>query len=297
MSDGLDPGADARKLPALDMTTAGVILAKDWGEVITVAQYLSKAGPMIPAHLRDNPAMCMGVVMDASAWGLNPFRLATQHMVVNGVGSYMSQAITAAINAKAPIRGRLVPEYSGTGDDLQCRLNPISEGGQELPYESPKIKEITTKNSPLWKQDVRQQLFYFSARAWARRYFPELLMGAYDIDEARSMKDVSPKGEVQNFLNDEGEAPVPVSGEVIPPAAKAEPSMNKEAETVAEVDPMEIAQAAADGFLKEIAAIADVDAFETWRADKLSEIVKLPPKQRGDVQQALNARWNDLDEL
>lgn len=201
---------------ALTISQAGTVLPSTMGEVTELAQYMSKAGALLPSHLRENPAMCMGVIMDAVAWRMNPFRLATQHMVVNGVGSYMSQAITAIINQNAVIKGKLVPKYEGTGDNLLCRLEPVSNEGQTLPYESPKVKDITPKNSPLWKSDVQQQLFYYSARAWCRRYFPELLMGVYDPDEARAMKDVTPDKPVTNFLNDDEAEPH--EGEVLPPA-------------------------------------------------------------------------------
>lgn len=201
---------------ALTISQAGTVLPSTMGEVTELAQYMSKAGALLPSHLRENPAMCMGVIMDAVAWRMNPFRLATQHMVVNGVGSYMSQAITAIINQNAVIKGKLVPKYEGTGDNLLCRLEPVSNEGQVLPYESPKVKDITPKNSPLWKSDVQQQLFYYSARAWCRRYFPELLMGVYDPDEARAMKDVTPDKPVTNFLNDDEAEPH--EGEVLPPA-------------------------------------------------------------------------------
>jgi hypothetical protein len=39
------------------------------------------------------------------------------------------------------------------------------------------------KNSPLWKGDVDQQLFYYSVRAFARRHFPDVMMGIYTVDE------------------------------------------------------------------------------------------------------------------
>ena len=46
-----------------------------------------------------------------------------------------------------------------------------------------KIKTIKTRNSPLWTQDPEQQLAYYTKRAWARLYCPEVLLGVYAEDE------------------------------------------------------------------------------------------------------------------
>jgi len=48
---------------------------------------------------------------------------------------------------------------------------------------SPPFNAITIKNSPLWKTDPDQQLYYYTIRVWARRYVPEILMGVYAVDE------------------------------------------------------------------------------------------------------------------
>jgi hypothetical protein len=177
-----------------------VVLPTTMPEVVELSQYMCKSADAVPKHLRMNPGMCMSVIMDAISWHMNPWAVARGHMVVNGVGSYMSQTITAVINSRAPIKGRLVPTYSGEGDKMVCRLDPETIEGQVLPYESPEVGQITPKNSPLWKTDVKQQLGYYSCRAWARRYFPDLLMGVYDPEEAAMMKDITPK---DNFLEDE----------------------------------------------------------------------------------------------
>jgi len=51
------------------------------------------------------------------------------------------------------------------------------------------------KNSPLWKSDPDQQLGYYSARSWARRHFPELLLGVYTQEEmaAAPPRDITPQ--------------------------------------------------------------------------------------------------------
>jgi hypothetical protein len=42
---------------------------------------------------------------------------------------------------------------------------------------------IEAQNSPLWKNDPDQQLFYYSSRAFCRRHFPDVLLGVYSRDE------------------------------------------------------------------------------------------------------------------
>jgi len=275
---------------ALTISQAGTVLPSTMGEVTELAQYMSKAGALLPSHLRENPAMCMGVIMDAVAWRMNPFRLATQHMVVNGVGSYMSQAITAIINQNAVIKGKLVPKYEGTGDNLVCRLEPVSNEGQTLPYESPKVKDITPKNSPLWKSDVQQQLFYYSARAWCRRYFPELLMGVYDPDEARAMKDVTPDKPVTNFLNDDEAEPH--EGEVLPPAD--EPNHERKYKPGDEVK-MERTVEPVESLLNTIARAEDDYTLQAWygaiRSNDYSE------EEWAKVRAAYTAKRDELEPL
>ncbi|MGH2619179.1 MAG: recombinase RecT [Anaerolineales bacterium] len=191
---------------SLAITPSGVVLPETMQQVTEFAQYMAKADRAIPAHLRENPGACMSVIMDSISWGMNPFSVARMHMVVtnkHGVetGSYMAQLITAVINRHAPIKGRLVPLFEGDGQQLRCILRPVTVEGQELPYESPIFSLITPKNSPLWTSDPRQQLGYYSTRGWARRYFPDLLLGVYDPEEAATMmKDITP--EVDNMLVD-----------------------------------------------------------------------------------------------
>lgn len=188
----------------LALTESGVVMPDRLGDMVEFAQIMCKADVAIPKHLRGNPGACLAVAMRARAWRMDPFAVATKTYSVNDILAYESQLITAVINKHAPIKGRLTPRFTGQGGDRQCFIEATTHDGQVLPYESPKVKDIGVKNSPLWKNDPDQQLFYSSARAWARRYFPDLLLGVYDLDEARTMRDVTPKEEpkVDNFLED-----------------------------------------------------------------------------------------------
>jgi hypothetical protein len=282
---------DNRMMPApvgakvghdLSLTDGGIIMPDRLGDMIEFAQVMCKADVAIPKHLRGNPGACLAVAMRARAWRMDPFAVATKTYAVNDILAYESQLVTSVINRHAPIKGRLVPRYVGAGADRQCILEPETHDGQLLPYESPKVKDIGVKNSPLWKNDPDQQLFYSSARAWSRRYFPELLLGVYDPEEARTMRDVTPKDRVDNFLEDAPveEAHDPETGEI--EEAKPEP-----------VPPEVIAR----NLGKAALSFTSIDMLEAWVEEVKADIAALPDEVRGGVENAINAQRNELNGL
>ena len=75
-------------------------------------------------------------------------------------------------------------EFAGEADKRTCRVwAELSDGTGIVEYVSPKFHAINPKNSPLWKNDPDQQLFYFSVRAFARRHFPDVMQGIFTVDE------------------------------------------------------------------------------------------------------------------
>lgn len=174
---------------SVGLTTAqGTKLAPEsLGEVIRFAEIMSKAGMAIPAHLRNEPGACMAVAMQALEWNMSPFAVASKSYAVNGIIAYEAQLIAAVVNTRSGIQGRLKYRFEGTGEDLKCFVTGIVDG-DELVYESPAKRDIKPQNSPLWKTDPQQQLSYYSARAWARRHTPEVLLGVYDREEAQDFR-------------------------------------------------------------------------------------------------------------
>lgn len=191
--------------PEAKMTAVGIstgsggskIAPQNLGEVVRFAEVMSRADIALPKHLRGNAGACMAVALQALEWEMSPFAVASKSYAVNGVIAYEAQLIAAVVNTRSGIKGRLKYEYSGEGDLLQCTVTGTLEG-EDYAYTSPPMRDITPKNSPLWKTDPRQQLGYYSARSWARRYTPEVILGAYDRDEAEQFrgpdnaKDVTP---------------------------------------------------------------------------------------------------------
>jgi hypothetical protein len=164
------------------------------GEVVRFAEVMSRADIALPKHLRGNAGACMAVAMQALEWEMSPFAVASKSYAVNGTIAYEAQLIAAVVNTRSGIEGRLKYEFEGEGPGLRCRVTGVVDG-DTLIYESPEISEIAVKNSPLWKSDPQQQLGYYSARSWARRHTPEVLLGVYDREEiegSEPMRDVTP---------------------------------------------------------------------------------------------------------
>lgn len=181
------------------------IAPQNLGEVVRFAEVMCKADIALPKHLRGNAGACMAVAMQALEWQMSPFAVASKSYSVNGTIAYEAQLIAAVVNTRSGIKGRLKYAFNGSGNDMTCTVTGTLNG-EECEYTSPTIGTIPTKNSPLWKSDPQQQLGYFSARSWARRHCPEVLLGVYDRDEAESFqgpdnaKDVTPVPSVMQRL-------------------------------------------------------------------------------------------------
>lgn len=114
---------------------------------------------------------------------MSPFAVANKSYSVNDRLAFEAQLINAVILRRAPIKGRFRISYTGDGGQRRCRVEATLTDGDVVDYESPPIDKIPVKNSPLWKGDPDQQLFYYSSRAMCRRHFPDVLLGIYSPDE------------------------------------------------------------------------------------------------------------------
>jgi ribosome modulation factor len=182
-----------------------VMMPSNGRELMDMANMMAQSGPMVRDFYRNNPGACAALIMVCAPYGLNPI-LSSWKTYRASKGddapiSFEAQFINAMINQSAPIIGRLVPIYEGEGVSRVCVLSPKDRAtGEILHYKTPPIGSITVKNSPSWKSDPDQQLFYYASRAWARRYFPELLLGIYSREEIEdsALRDVTPAEDRQN---------------------------------------------------------------------------------------------------
>ncbi len=175
------------------------IAPRNLSEVVRFAEVMCRADIALPKHLRGNAGACMAVALQAMEWDMSPFAVASKSYAINGQIAYEAQLIAAVVNTRSGIQGRLRYAFEGEGNKLTCTVSGTLDG-EEYSYQSPPAGAITIKNSPLWKTDPHQQLGYYSARAWARRYTPEVLLGVYDREEVQSFQgadnalDVTPSG-------------------------------------------------------------------------------------------------------
>lgn len=176
-----------------------MLLPSNGRELLDMANMMAASGLMVRDFYRDNPGACAALIMVCAPYGMNPILASWKTYRASRADdapiSFEAQFINAMINQSAPIVGRLIPEYEGEGPDLVCILRPVDRAsGKVLEYRSPRLADIPVKNSPLWKGDPRQQIFFYSSRAWSRRYFPELLLGIYSRDEVddAAPRDVTP---------------------------------------------------------------------------------------------------------
>lgn len=163
-------------------TPAAAFLPANMSEAMELGKLMA-ASNFVPPHLRSKPGDCLAVVMQATRWEMDPFAVAGKTYFVQDRIAYESQLVTAVVNSRAPLVGRLQFEYTGEGNNLVCTVSGKLKGDPRDKIVVQEMATITTRNSPLWKQSPRQQLGYYTQRLWARLHCPEVLMGVYTVDE------------------------------------------------------------------------------------------------------------------
>lgn len=269
----------------IDPTAGGGTLApRTLGEVVTFAQVMSRSQHAIPKHLRENPGACLAVTMQALRWQMDPFALAGKSYNIKDQIAYEAQAIAAAVNTLAPLKQRPSITFDGEGDKRRCTVTAEFKDGSTHEYVSPPIKDIPTKNSPLWKGDPDQQLAYYSVRSFARRHCPEVVLGVYtpeEIDHAPPMRDVTPapagiraRLEAAQQPAETGFSQEHVDAEIDGPRPPAEVDAAIEAEHVADAE-FRPEDEAADDFPRDRPApghAADDDDPEVWGREEMARI-------------------------
>lgn len=156
--------------------------------IYALAETMAAGRATVPKHLQNNPADCMAVVMQAVQWGMNPYVVAQKTHLVNGTLGYEAQLVNAVVQSSGAIVGRFHYEYRGEGEKLECRVGAVIAGEQDITWnEWLCMASITTKNSPLWKTNPKQQMGYLQVKNWARAYKPGAILGVYTSDELYDM--------------------------------------------------------------------------------------------------------------
>lgn len=148
------------------------------------ADMMAKAHVTVPKHLQGKPADCLALTLQAMRWRMDPYVVAGKTHLVNGNLGYEAQLVVAVLKNSGAVKGRPHYEYRGDGNALECRAGFVPAGEDAIVWtEWLSISTITTKNSPLWKVNPKQQFGYLQARNWARLYAPDALLGVYTDDE------------------------------------------------------------------------------------------------------------------
>lgn len=165
-------------------TSAMVLDTNTINSIMRVADLMATGKSTVPKHLQDSPGDCMAVVMQAMQWKMNPFAVAQKTHLVNGTLGYEAQLVNAVVQTTGAITGRFHYEYQGEGQTVKCRVGAALRGESDITWgEWLSASDVTTKNSPLWKTNPKQQLGYLQVKNWARAYAPGAILGVYTPDE------------------------------------------------------------------------------------------------------------------
>jgi hypothetical protein len=92
--------------------------------------------------------------------------------------------VNAVVMQSGAIRGSFTYAYRGDGNSLECRVGAVLRGESEVRWgEWLSSAMVTTKNSPLWKTNPKQQMGYLQVKNWARAFAPGAILGVYTTDE------------------------------------------------------------------------------------------------------------------
>lgn len=149
-----------------------------------IAIRMAEGRMTVPEYLRGNVGDCMAIAMQAMLWNMDPFAVAQKTHIVSGRLGYEAQLVNAVLQNSGAIRNAPAYEYRGDGNALECRVGCVLRGEEVMRWgEWLSVAAVTTKNSPLWKTNPRQQMGYLQVKNWARAFAPGAILGVYTVDE------------------------------------------------------------------------------------------------------------------
>lgn len=227
-----------------------------------IAIRMSEGRMTVPEHLRNNVGDCMAIAMQAMLWNMDPFAVAQKTHIVSGRLGYEAQLVNAVLQNSGAIRGLPYYEYRGEGPCLECRVGCIPRGESDIRWnEWLAISAITTKNSPLWKTNPKQQMGYLQVKNWARAYAPGAILGVYTTDE----------------LQDDGLPPPPSArAPAVQPSPQALPAYEQAAFTK---NLPAWTKLVADGKKSAQDLLATLSTKATFTEEQKAQILRLRPAQ------------------
>ncbi len=181
-------------------STSMVLSNEVMDRAFRMADLMAAGRATVPKHLQGSPADCMAVTLQALQWNMSPFAVAQKTHLVNGTLGYEAQLVHAVLQSTGAITGEFEYQYKGAGESLECRVGAVPRGKSEITWgEWLGVQSVTTKNSPLWKTNPKQQMAYLQVKNWARLYKPGAILGVYTADELEGpgVKHMGPVEEVK----------------------------------------------------------------------------------------------------
>lgn len=158
-------------------------------KMLRVAEIMAAGRSTVPKHLQNNVPDCLAVTMQAMTWGMSPFVVAQKTHLVSGTLGYEAQLVNAVVRASGAVTSRFHYEYEGKSPNLLCRVGAVLRGETDITWGNwLNEKDVTTKNSPLWKTNPPQQMGYLQVKNWSRLYTPGSILGVYTPDEIETFK-------------------------------------------------------------------------------------------------------------
>lgn len=212
------------------LSTASLVTNPDaLRQLVAFADLMAKSAITVPEHLRGKPSDCLAIVMQSMQWGMNPFAVAQKTHVVSGRLGYEAQLVNAVLTESGAITGHPHYEFRGAGPDLECRVGCVLRGEDDITWgEWYALRDVKTRNSPLWATNPRQQLGYLQLKFWARLYAPGPVLGVYTVDELEPDQPVQRGPRRKSAAPDAQASPAPLvqrvdqeTGEIAAPAPAA----------------------------------------------------------------------------
>lgn len=232
------------------------VVPETFDQAYKLAELMAR-GKLVPDCLKGSIGDCFLVVEQAMRWGMSPFAVAQCVSSIHGKLMYEGKLIAAVINTSGMLDGRLDYEYAGQGDALTCTVTGSIGGVRKSVTVA--LKAARTSNKA-WAEQPEQQLAYYGARFWARRWAPELMLGVPFVREDV----VTIDGEAADAPDDK-----PAAWN-LPPLAEPEAEPPSRARLTAEADK-------ANAVAKDLVARFDKSTLLTFEALRVDPLVQ---KQR-----------------
>lgn len=182
---------------------------KTFGRAMQLADMMSRAKNVVPAHYNGQPGSCLAVICQAMRWNMDPFSVAQKTHVINGTIGYEAQLVNAVLSSMGAIKGRPSYSWSGPWDKVSGKKSApevekactVTVTVQPSDSDEPvsltlSLSQASVRNSPLWETDPKQQLAYLAVKRMARLYFPDALLGVYtpdELEETRTQTSETPR--------------------------------------------------------------------------------------------------------